>query len=174
MEFINGLVISSSLPEAEKLELQPVQYSYLKLLRIEWVIVSFILLACALTAIFVVPYFKADNRWLIPLAAWLLVSGFSFLVREKGFSAKAYAIRQHDAVYRKGWIIRSVRICPFNRIQNCTVHSGPLERKFGLAALTLFTAGSEGADMRIPGLLQQEAENIRQFILSRINHVAGQ
>jgi hypothetical protein len=44
-----------------------------------------------------------------------------------------------------------------------------LERKFGLASLTIYTAGTEGADMRIPGLEQIEAERLRHFILSKIH-----
>ncbi len=81
----------------------------------------------------------------------------------------AFAVRDHDVIFQKGWLIRSIKICPFNRIQNCSIQSGPLERKWGLASLTLYTAGSTGADMRIPGLKQDEAERLRQYILSKIN-----
>ncbi|MEJ7911605.1 MAG: PH domain-containing protein [Chitinophagaceae bacterium] len=81
----------------------------------------------------------------------------------------AYALREHDVIYQKGWLVKSTKVCPFNRVQNCSIQSGPLERRWGLASLVLYTAGSEGADMRIPGLLQNDAESLRQFILSKIN-----
>ena len=105
---------------------------------------------------------------LLPAGVVLFLTFYYFL-QEKTFPYRAYAVREQDVLYQKGWIIRSLKVCPFNRIQNCSVQSGPLERRFGLASLTLFTAGSSGADLRIHGLTQTEADNLRQFILSRIH-----
>ena len=83
-------------------------------------------------------------------------------------------VREHDVVYQKGWLLRTLKVCPFNRIQNCTVQTGPLERRWGLASLTLYTAGTGGADLRIPGLTHEEATTLQQAILTRINaHAAA-
>jgi membrane protein YdbS with pleckstrin-like domain len=95
--------------------------------------------------------------------------GIYLLLIEKRFPHMAYAVRDHDILYQSGWIVRTLKACPFNRVQNCSVRSGPLERQASLATLVLFTAGSEGADLRIPGLLQEEAESLRQFILTKIH-----
>ena len=77
-------------------------------------------------------------------------------------------------MHQRGWLIRRLKICPFNRIQNCSLQSGPLERKYGLASLIIYTAGTTGADMRISGLLQEEADKLRHFILSTIHSEADE
>jgi membrane protein YdbS with pleckstrin-like domain len=87
----------------------------------------------------------------------------------KSFPLAGYALREKDVVYKRGWVIQSLRICPFNRIQNCTVQSGPIERRYGLASVIVYTAGSAGADMKIHGLKSEEADRLRQFILQQIH-----
>jgi membrane protein YdbS with pleckstrin-like domain len=86
----------------------------------------------------------------------------------ESFKRKAYAIREKDVLYRTGFIIRTLHVCPFNRIQHCSVHAGPIERQYGLASISLFTSGSEGSDLRIPGLTEGTAANIREFIMQKI------
>lgn len=167
--FSNTEIDVRTLPLAEAVPLQPLHPKYLKLLRIEWIITAVVLIVAATLAMVFIPTFQR-----LPMAALLPAGVILFLllyyvVQEKSFPFLAYAVREQDVLYQKGWIIRSLKVCPFNRIQNCTVQSGPLERKFGLASLTLFTAGSSGADLRIHGLTQTEADNLRQFILSRIH-----
>lgn len=167
--FTNPEIDISQLPRAEEVPLQPLHPTYLKLLRIEWAITVVVMIAVTIVAMVFIPRFgRPPLVWLAPAAvAFFLL--FYLFVQEKTFPYRAFAVRERDVVYQKGWIIRSLKVCPFNRIQNCAVQSGPLERKFGLASLTLFTAGSNGADLRIYGLTQTEADNLRQFILSRIH-----
>lgn len=167
--FSNAEIDISTLPRAEAIPLQKLHPKYLKLLRIEWIITAVVLIVAATLAILFIPKFQH-----LPMAALLPAGVILFLLfyyglQEKSFPYRAYAVREQDVLYQKGWIIRTLKVCPFNRIQNCTVQSGPLERKFGLASLTLYTAGSNGADLRIYGLTQTEADNLRQFILSRIH-----
>ena len=175
MLFTNTEIDLSSLPAAEEAHLQPVHRTYLKLLRIEWAITALVLAGIAAALIFFIPNLRTGYGWMIIAGAAVVLIAFYLFVLEQSFPHKAYAVREHDILYRSGWIVRTVRICPYNRIQNCSVRTGPLERKFSLAALILYTAGSEGADLRIPGLPQEEADNLRQFILTKINgeHAAG-
>jgi len=169
MPFINTELNLKSLPAAEKVELNPVHPLYLKLLRLEWLITSVFLCTAVALLIFFIPEIRYTIwSFILLLAALLIILPYYFLL-QKSFPYMAFAIRDHDVIYQKGWLIRSIKICPFNRIQNCSIQSGPLERKWGLASLTLYTAGSTGADMRIPGLKQDEADRLRQYILSKIN-----
>ncbi len=169
MSFINTELNLKSLPIAEEVELNPVHSSYLKLLRIEWLITSIFLCSVIAGLIFFVPQIR-NSFWLyILLLSGFAIIYFYYFFQQKSFPHMAFAVREYDVIYQKGWLIRTVKICPFNRIQNCNIQSGPLERKWNLASLTLFTAGSNGADMRIPGILQEDAERLRQYILSKIN-----
>lgn len=169
MTFTNPEVDIAALPAAESVELQPVHRRYLGLLRIEWAITAFILAAIAAALIYFIPSLRETGAWALVAAAALLLAGFYLLMIEKAFPRMGYAVREHDVLYQSGWIVRTLRACPFNRVQNCSVRSGPLERKAGLATLVLFTAGSAGADLQIPGLPQEEADRLRQFILAKIH-----
>lgn len=174
MHFINSQIDVATLPTAEDLNLQKIQPAYLKILRIEWMLTAIILVALAAVLIFAFPNIWQGGGWIILTGSVIVICLLYYLLQEKGFPYKAFAIREKDVVYSYGWITRSTKICPFNRIQNCSLHSGPLERKYKLATLIIYTAGSNDADMRIPGLLQVEAENMRHFILQKIYKEANE
>lgn len=172
MPFLNAEVDIEGLPAAEEVSLIPVHKKYIRILRMEWLLTALFLIAAGTALILFIPELQ-NPRWsaLIVIIIVLLLGPYVFF-QEKSFSFKAHAVRDHDVISRKGWLVRSTKICPFNRVQNCTITSGPLERKYGLATLTLYTAGTEGADMRIAGLEKEVAENLRQFILNKINETA--
>jgi membrane protein YdbS with pleckstrin-like domain len=62
----------------------------------------------------------------------------------------------------------TVTAIPFNRIQHVEKSSTPLDRRFGIATLQLFTAGGSGGDLKIHGLSAEVAENLRVFILDKV------
>ena len=168
MDFLNEAVLPESLPLAEAVPLIPLTPDYRKVLRLEWAItILFLLTVLVLLTVFVdrlqqpVWISIAGGAWLVLAAAW-------FFLMEKSFQNKAYAIRDKDVIYRSGWIIQSTHTCPFNRIQHSTVTMGPLERKFGLARLVLYTAGSNDADLSIPGLTQATAQQLKEWITKKI------
>jgi membrane protein YdbS with pleckstrin-like domain len=102
--------------------------------------------------------------WLIvvaicpPLVLWPAVS-----IRRKG-----YALRERDIVYKSGVVWHTVTAVPFNRIQHVEKSSTPLDRRYGLASLQLFTAGGSGGDLKIDGLPARTAEKLRAFVLDKI------
>lgn len=169
MDFINSPVGLQGLPLIEDIELQPVHPAYKKVLQIEWVISSAVLAAVAALVIFTNATLRHSSGWALITAAVILLCGFYYFSIRQSFRFLSFAIREKDVINQKGWIIRRVKICPFNRIQNCSVQSGPLERKYRLASLVIYTAGTNGADMRISGLLHEEAERLRHFILDKIH-----
>jgi uncharacterized protein len=169
MAFINSEIDIASLPTAESVTLRPITQTYLRLLRVEWLVWAGLLATATALLIVFLPQLQEDYRWLWIIAVYLLLMATYFFVQEKAFPYKGFAVREHDVIYQKGWLIRKVKVCPYNRIQNCSLQSGPLERKYQLASLLLYTAGSEGADMKIPGLEKGEAEQLRHYILSKIN-----
>jgi membrane protein YdbS with pleckstrin-like domain len=102
---------------------------------------------------------------------YLIVSILTVAIGKGSFRRKSYAIREHDIIYKSGWIIQKIHAVPFNRIQHASVRVGPIDRKFGLASLTLFTAASMIDDVSIKGLQENEAERIREFIMGKIKPV---
>lgn len=168
MDFLNEAVLPESLPLAEAVPLIPLTPDYRKVLRLEWAITILFLLAVLVLLTVFVERLQQPVWISIAGGAWLLLAAGWFFLMEKSLQNKAYAIRDKDVIYRSGWIIRSTHTCPFNRIQHSTVTMGPLERKFGLARLVLYTAGSNDADLSIPGLTQATAQQLKEWITKKI------
>lgn len=81
---------------------------------------------------------------------------------------RAWALREHDLIYRSGLIWRRTAILPFARIQHVETASGPLERAFGLMRVKCFTAGGMAADLTVAGLEHEAARKVRQHLLEQI------
>lgn len=94
----------------------------------------------------------------LPIFSWPIIS-----VPKKG-----YAVRDKDIVYKSGVFWRTITAIPFNRIQHVEKSSTPLDRRFDIATLQLFTAGGSGGDLKIHGLPAEIAENLRTFILNKV------
>ncbi len=105
-------------------------------------------------------------RWLwllVPLLAVPLLSWPVISVPRIG-----YAIRDKDIIHKSGVFWHTVTAIPFNRIQHVEKSSTPLDRRFGVATLQLFTAGGSGGDLKIHGLPAELAENLRVYILEKV------
>src|SRR5699024_8172681 len=81
---------------------------------------------------------------------------------------RAWALREHDLIYRYGVIWRKTVIMPFARIQHVEAVHGPLERHLGLMRVKCFTAGGMSADLTVRGLDQSAARRVRQYLLEQI------
>jgi membrane protein YdbS with pleckstrin-like domain len=55
---------------------------------------------------------------------------------------------------------------PRARIQHTDVSQGPLQRRFGVGTLTLYTAGSRYTKIELPGLAHAEALDLRDALLA--------
>ncbi|HEX6192352.1 MAG TPA: PH domain-containing protein [Chitinophagaceae bacterium] len=164
MEFQNAGIDISQIPRAEDVPLQPIHPTYLKVLKAQWALAWLVVVAIA--AVFI--YFSKNLHqptW-IALISLAILGGslLNWVLIKRSFQRKAYAVREHDIMYQTGWLIQSLRICPFNRIQHCSVEVGLFERKYGLATLSVFTAGGNEADMKIPGLTTDAAADLRELI----------
>jgi membrane protein YdbS with pleckstrin-like domain len=100
-------------------------------------------------------------------SAVLILVGLTFFGIHIGYRKRSYALRQLDLTYRKGWLFYSITTIPFNRIQHTDVSQGPLERKFALCTLSIYTAGGSTSDLSIPGLEEDEAQQLRDFIAKK-------
>lgn len=73
-----------------------------------------------------------------------------------------YEIRD-DALYLERGVLTEVRtVVPFVRIQHVDSRRNPFERAVGLASTVVYTAGSRGADVRIPGLTHNGAQSLQE------------
>ncbi|NHM07729.1 PH domain-containing protein [Flavobacterium sp. CYK-4] len=97
-------------------------------------------------------------------AFFLLVVFFSRIA----FKKKGFAFRQHDVLFRHGIIATNTLVIPYNRIQHVALHEGVFSRIYSLAKIEIFTAGGSASDIEIPGIEKQQAENIKQLLMGKI------
>ena len=71
-----------------------------------------------------------------------------------------YVEREDDLYITHGVLFRSLVAVPYGRMQLVEVESGPLERAFGIATVSLKTASVE-TNATIPGLPPEEAARLR-------------
>jgi len=88
----------------------------------------------------------------IVVVRWVLVG--------RTYCSWGYVERADDLYITSGILFRSLVAVPYGRMQLVEVASGPLERAFGLATVTLKTASPE-TDASIPGLAPDEAARLR-------------
>ncbi len=95
----------------------------------------------------------------------LLVLAWGALVADRGYRRMGFLLREHDLTFQKGWLFRTQVTVPLARIQHSEVHRNPLDRWLGLSTLRIYTAGSSGANLSIPGLKAETANALRSAIL---------
>jgi len=163
--FQNPEIALDELPDTDDLDWEKLHPLYARALRVASAIILTII-AVAITALNFVPN--------IPLAPLLVLysqlaiaAAIAMVWPGVSVPRKGYVLRDKDILFRKGVIWRSVTAIPFNRIQHVETSNTPLDRKFGLATLQLFTAGGSGGDLKIDGLGKDVAESLRVFVLKK-------
>lgn len=84
------------------------------------------------------------------------------------YAARGYVMGEDRLRVVRGLWFRSDTVVPFGRVQHIDVNQGPLERAYGLATLTLHTAGNHNASVALPGLAEADARAMRETIRARI------
>lgn len=110
-----------------------------------------------------IPILIFTDLWWLALAFWGLAAVIVLLrlvLIERNLRSWGYVEREDDLYLTHGVLFRTLVAVPYGRMQLVEVSSGPLERAFGLATVTLRTASPE-TGATIPGLEPDEAARLR-------------
>ena len=78
---------------------------------------------------------------------------------------------QDDALFLHRGVLTRVRtVVPYVRVQHVDTQRNPIERVLGLSRVVVYTAGSRGADVAIPGLRPDRADALQE----RLRTLAGE
>lgn len=113
-----------------------------------------------LAAAAIVGLLRAPLDGIAVLAAGAVVTGLALSAVSRRWRAWGYAEREDDLLVRRGVLVRRLSVVPYGRMQYVDVTAGPLDRKLGLARVTLHTAAA-ASDASIPGLAAEEATRLR-------------
>ncbi len=106
-------------------------------------------------------YISTEKLWLalIPSFFLPLLGGWYATLRYWNWS---FELREDHVYIERGVLVKVVSVIPHVRIQHIDTNRSPLERALGLSSVKVFTAGSRGADVRIPGLEKSRAKEIQE------------
>lgn len=170
-EFTNQTIDISTLPKFEETALNPLQKDYFKVMLIQFGIVFGILLIGIIALYFISIEELIQNKIIYFVIGWLFLFVLSFLYLKISFAKKGFALREHDVIFKSGVISETTTIVTNNRVQHVALHQGMLSRYFGLASIELFTAGGSASDLKINGLLFEDAKKIKESVSLKINEI---
>lgn len=171
--FENPQIPEEALPNAEELDWHPLHSRFVRRLQVgtgmRVAVVAGVGAAIHSAVASGAPPAAMDRLAVLLLIAWggfALLSAWALAWPTISVPRRGYAVREHDILYRSGVLWRSVRAIPFNRVQHTKTDSTPLDRRFGLANLSVFPAG--GGAHKVRGLGAETAERLRAFVSARI------
>jgi membrane protein YdbS with pleckstrin-like domain len=129
--------------------------------RVVWFVGALVTAAVLGAGVWLLDSFVVDlPAWLAPavgVVAAVLGGAFALLrYRYWRFEVEA------DALFiERGVLTRVTTVAPFVRVQHVDSRRSPVERLAGLGTVVVYTAGSRGADVAIPGLTPERAERLR-------------
>jgi membrane protein YdbS with pleckstrin-like domain len=165
--FSNEELLPEQLPRAESVTYQPLEREYLQVRTLGSFLFFFLLLIGLTILVAANPALR--KLWFIGIAAsvwtaWLALN--QWYIR-RSFEMEGYALRQRDLFHREGLFWRTQTVIPFNRVQHCEVAQGPIEKRYGLASLKVFTAGGDSSDLTIRGISLERARRLRAFVMQK-------
>ena len=161
-------IVVSSFPNILEVEFKYINRKYLKVILIN---ITFVYLSL-LSAVFFLEYknilgLEEVTFWLFLLITILFI--YTIFIKIIGFKRRKFLVREKDISYKKGVFYKKITTVPFNRIQHVEIDQGPISRFFNLASLSVFTAGDSSDDLKVNGLLKDEAQQIKEYISNQID-----
>ncbi len=99
---------------------------------------------------------------LIITAVVLLIFLSGYIWARKSYQYTWYWLTEEGLYIQRGVLWRRKTLVPRNRIQHTDVGQGPLQRKFSLAKLVVYTAGTRDASVPLDGLEFEVANELRE------------
>lgn len=145
---------------------------YVELSRTIGMVVTLVIAAGGLIGGVAIPAISGAPAWAVALlaigiGAVTVMAGYLFhrwpVIEHPyhSYRVNPLGIEIHDGVW-----FRSVVNVARSRIQHTDVSQGPIERRFGLATLHIHTAGTEQAEVTLPGLEHATALAIRDYLVA--------
>ena len=144
------------------LNLQRQEPTYLKINRI----VTLVIFSLIFVAATVILYLTPAPYWLMLIidAVILVIATLVYVYQGAAYKRFSYAMNDYGLYINQGVIWQRKIIVPRNRVQHTDVAQGPLMRKYGLAELTVHTAGTRNASVKLPGIKHDLAEELRESL----------
>ena len=131
-----------------------------RLLQVRRALVLVLVALPGLVGVVALLVLRSPVEALAALAVLAAGTGLLLLAVQRRWAAWGYLEREDDLLVRRGVLVRRTSVVPYGRMQYVDVTAGPLDRRLGLATVTLHTAAA-ATDASVPGLLAPEAARLR-------------
>jgi membrane protein YdbS with pleckstrin-like domain len=164
--FTNETIDTALLPKYEEVEFSVLHPNYWKVTVIS---LSIFFLIIGIVVGFILFFNEELSSYISELSIlYVVLLLMALFFSRLSFKKKGFAFRNHDVLFRHGIIATNTLVIPYNRVQHVALHEGLVSRFFGLAKIEIFTAGGSSSDIEIPGIEKEQAENIKQLLMGKI------
>lgn len=141
-------------------------------IKIQWAIAAVRRLFFFTFIIFLFEYFLVDkvitdwffSKYLFTIFVFIFFLSLVFIYPPLKYKYWKYDVRTDEVYIERGILTRIHTTAPFSRVQHIDVVQSIVDRWLGLGKLVIYTAGTKGADILIPGLPIQYAEYLRDYL----------
>lgn len=102
---------------------------------------------------------------LVWLVLAMLGGVFAYRWPVRAYRHTSYRVDDQGIEIRQGVYWRIVINVPRSRVQHIDVAQGPLDRRYGLGKLVIYTAGTDHAKVELEGLAHERALRVRAHLL---------
>ncbi|WGI16791.1 PH domain-containing protein [Methanonatronarchaeum sp. AMET-Sl] len=103
-----------------------------------------------------------ESDFFAGIIVFLTIFVFGLIYSIYRYDVWVYEVRGDSLYLKRGVFTRVQTIVPYARIQHVDTQRSVLERLLNLSTLVVYTAGSRGSDVNIPGLDPIHAEDLQK------------
>ncbi len=97
----------------------------------------------------------------LPLLIFILGGIYTIVFPKLKYNNWFFELKDDELQLKRGVITKIDSTAPYCRIQHIDIAQNIVERMFGLSSLVIYTAGTKGADLVIPGLPHYYAQELQ-------------
>jgi membrane protein YdbS with pleckstrin-like domain len=131
-------------------------------IRVVWILRAVVLAAVLGVGSFLLNRATLGLPVYVPVGLFVVVLVVGVALALLRYRLWGYEVRDDSLYLERGVFTRVRTVVPFVRIQHVDSARGPIERMLGLASTVVYTAGSRGADVQIPGLTPDGSDDLQE------------
>ena len=129
-----------------------------------WRVVVFSAVLAGIAAVAVTVLEPGVDRLVAAAGVFVVVAAIGALHVALRYRAWRFDVREDTLYIERGVLVRVRTTVPYVRVQHVDSRRGPLERVLGLGRVVVYTAGSRGADVAIPGLAAARVDDVQETL----------
>jgi len=100
----------------------------------------------------------------LSLIIFLLGIIISLVIPKLSYKYWSFEVKDNEIILQYGILNRIKTLAPYSKVQHIDVQQSIIERMYDLSRLVLYTAGTRGADVILPGLPIEYSEQLRDSL----------